>query len=81
MQLAISYFFGEEVMARNTAGSLNHSKMQRIKSIVISKFAQKRSLEDQEALWSKSKTANGQKCKALRYAQFGGRHASGGISK
>ena len=47
VQLAISYFFGEEVMGRNTAGSLNHSKMQRIKSIVISKFAQKRSLKDQ----------------------------------
>ena len=47
VQLAISYFFSEEVMGRNTAGSLNYSKMQRIKSTVISKFAQKRSLKDQ----------------------------------
>ena len=69
VQLAIQFCFGEAVMARNTAGTLEASKMKRIKAIIISKFGEKRGEADREALWAKSKTAIGQKYKMLRAAQ------------
>ena len=69
VQLAVHFFFGEAVMARNTAGTLDENKMKRIKAIVISKFGEKRGEADREALWAKCKTAIGQKCKMLRAAQ------------
>ena len=69
VQLAVHFFFGEAVMARNTAGTLDENKMKRIKAIVISKFGEKRGEPDREALWAKCKTTTGQKCKMLRAAQ------------
>ena len=69
IQLAVQFFFGEAVMIRSIAGSLDDNKMKRIKAIVISKFGEKRGEADREALWAKCKTAIGQKCKILRTAQ------------
>ena len=69
VQLAVQFFFGEAVMAFNTAGSLELSKMNRLKAIIISKFGEKRGEADREVLWGKCKTAIGQKCKMLRNAQ------------
>ena len=46
VQLAVHFFFGEAVMARNTAGTLDENKMKRIKAIVISKFGEKRGEAD-----------------------------------
>ena len=69
VQLAVQFSFGEAVMARNTAGTLEDSKMKRIKAIVISKSGEKRGEADREALWVKCKTAIGQKCKMLHAAQ------------
>ena len=48
-QLAVQFFFGEAVMAHNTAGTLEESKMKRIKAIDISKFGEKRGEADREA--------------------------------
>ena len=69
VQLAVQFFFGEAVMARNTAGTLEESKMKRIKAIVIFKFGEKCGEVDREAFWAKCKTAIGQKCKMLHAAQ------------
>ena len=60
------YFFGEEVMARNTPSSLDPTKMQEIKCITIAKFAINRPQKDQDALWKKCKEAIGHKCSKLR---------------
>lgn len=59
------FFYGEAVMACNTAGTL---EMNRIKAIIISKFGEKRGETEKEVLWGKCKTAIGQKCKILRSA-------------
>ena len=64
--LAQDYFFGKEEMAQHTAGKLNSSRMQRIRSIMLSKFGGRRSLADKEVLWARCKVAIGHKCKQLR---------------
>ena len=69
VQLATLYFFGEDMMAQHTAGTLDAMKMERIKAIVLAKFGEKRSPEDKEALWARCKVAIGQKCKQLRAAK------------
>ena len=66
VQLAQDYFFGKEEMAQRTAGKLDRSRMQRIRSIVLSKFGGRRSVADREALWAKCKVAIGHKCKHFR---------------
>ncbi len=71
VQLASHYIFGEASMACHTAGTLEPSRMRRIKAIVISKFGGKRSEADKEALWARCKIAIGQKCKMLRLAKKG----------
>ncbi len=55
-------------MSCNTAGTLEFSKMEKIK-IVTSKFGGKRSKADKEAIWAKCKIALGLKYKAFRQAQ------------
>ena len=42
-------------MARNTAGTLEESKMKRLKAIVISEFEEKCGEVDREAFWAKCK--------------------------
>lgn len=66
IQLALYHFFGEDMMARNTPGTLDPSKMQEIKNIVIKKFAMNSSPEDQETLWKKCKDAIGHRCNDIR---------------
>ncbi len=68
-QLAARHYFGEEVMATNTDGTLDPIKMNLIKAIVLSKFEGKKSKEDDEVIWARCKTAIGQKCKQLRAAR------------
>ena len=66
VQLAVKHFFGEDVMASNTAGSLDSSKMRTIKTIILAKFGAKKSEEEKEDIWARCKIAIGQKCKQLR---------------
>ncbi len=49
VQLAQEFFLGGTVMAQSTAGTLNQAIMMRIKAIILSKFASKRSDADKEA--------------------------------
>ena len=65
VRLASQYFFGDAVLAQNTAGTLDGDKMASLQAIIISKFASKHSKEDQDALWAVCKVATGQKCKTL----------------
>ena len=69
MHLASKYFFGEQKLLESTTSTLDQAKMLRIKTIILSKFASRRSAADSEALWAKCKTAIGQKCKGLRRQQ------------
>ena len=66
VQLAVLYFFGEATMSLHTVSKLDTSQMKQIKAIV---FGAKQSDADREVLWTKCKTAIGQKCKMLRAAQ------------
>ena len=59
-------FFGETEMSKTTAGQLEPTKMDEIKKLIVSKFAEKRSIADKEELWRKCRVAIGQKCKQLR---------------
>ena len=65
-QLAEMYFFGPETMAQNTVSSLDKKLIKQMKSIILSRFGRKKSLADQEELWSKCRTALGQHCKNIR---------------
>lgn len=69
VQLAVQYFFGEAVMTKSTAGTLDSGRMNRIKAIILSKFGEKRGEADREVIWGKCRTAIGQKCKMLHNAQ------------
>ena len=69
VQLAVNHYFGEDVMASSTAGSLDSLKMKLIKTIILSKFGVKKSEADREELWACCKVAIGQKCKQLRAAR------------
>ena len=66
IQLALYHFFGEDVMAISTPGTLDSTKMQEIKNIAIKKFAMNSSPEDQKTLWRKCKDAIGHRCNDIR---------------
>lgn len=67
VHLTTEYFFEEKIMTESTIGTLDQTRLLRIKAIVLAKFAARRSAADSEALWTKCKIATGQKCiKGLR---------------
>ena len=69
VQLEVKHYFGEDVMASNTAGTLDPLKMKSIKTIILSKFGVKKSEADRKDLQAHCKIAIGQKCKQLRAAR------------
>ena len=77
VHLATEYFFGEAVMEDSTpmglggCSKLNPAKMDKIRALVMAKFGRKRSEEDKILLWSRCKTAIGQKCKSFRNRKKG----------
>ena len=68
VQLAVKRYFGEDVMASSTAGTLDSLNMKSIKTIILSKFGVTKSEADREKLQAHCKIAIGQKCKQLRAA-------------
>ena len=73
-QLAELYFLGPKTMATNTVSILDKELLKQIKGIILSRFGRKKSVVDQELLWSRCRTALGQRCKnihsELRKRQF-----------
>ena len=73
-QLAELYFLGPKTMATNTVSTLDKELLKQIKGIILSRFGRKKSVVDQELLWSRCRTALGQRCKnihsELRKRQF-----------
>ena len=65
-QLAELYFFGPHTMATNTVSTLDQERLKQVKSIILSRFGRKKSVADQELLWSRCRTALGQRCKNMR---------------
>lgn len=65
-QLAELYFFGPQTMATNTVSTLDKELLKRIRGIILSRFGRKKSAADQEVLWSRCRTALGQRCKNMR---------------
>ena len=58
-------------MATTTAARLDPTIMEEIKQLIVSKFAEKRSMADKEELWRRCRVAIGQKCKQLRVKKGG----------
>jgi hypothetical protein len=65
-QLAKLYFFDRRVMARSTLSTLDRDRLRRTKLIIIAKFGWEKSPADREVLWSRCRTALGQRCKNIR---------------
>ena len=66
VHLAQFYFFGESLMGKNTAATLDTTKMDEIKHLILTKFGENRSAADKEEIWRCCRIAIGQKCKQLR---------------
>ena len=65
-----SIIFSGQVMAANTAGSLDTENMRHLEDIILAKYGRKKSTTDKESLWStcQCRTAIGQRCKNIRLA-------------